>query len=51
MQCLPLKTYTADEERALAAALRTLPPGSPIAGAFVDYKKMRDADRACAGAG
>jgi hypothetical protein len=46
-QCLPLKTYTPAQEKALADALAALPADSPLAGAMADYGALRAADRAC----
>lgn len=44
--CLPLKAYTPDQQKALAAQLKTIPADSPLAQAIVDYERMRDSDRA-----
>jgi hypothetical protein len=48
-KCVPLKPYTPAQEAAAAAQLATLDPGSPVATMITDYKRMRDADRACIG--
>ena len=45
--CLPLKSYTAIEEQALATALEALQAGDPFIQAMTDYGQMRAADRAC----
>lgn len=45
--CPPLKTYTADQEKALAVALAALPAGSPLVGAMADYGALRATVRAC----
>lgn len=45
--CLPLKTYSPAEQKALAEQLATIPKGSPLDLAMQDYGAMRDADRAC----
>lgn len=44
--CLPLKAYTKAEQDALNAQYHALPPDSPVAQAFIDYVKLRDANRA-----
>lgn len=46
-QCLPMKTYTAAEEHALAGAVRALQADSPLVGAMADYGALRAANRAC----
>lgn len=46
--CPPVKTYTPAEQKALAAELAALPPGSALGSAIVDYGRLRDASRACA---
>lgn len=48
-QCVPVKAYSADQEKALAAAVVALPPGSALIEAMADYGAMRAAARACAG--
>lgn len=47
LQCLPLKTYSAEQQKALADALAVLPDTSPVASAMIDYGQLRAADRAC----
>lgn len=49
VECLPLKAYTQAEQDGLRAQLASLPQGSPVQLAMLDYLKMRDADRACMG--
>jgi hypothetical protein len=44
--CPPLVAYNADIQRQVAAELRRLPKGSPLAQMIIDYKKTRDACRA-----
>lgn len=46
LTCLPLVTYTPEQEAAMAAELVAAPS---LAQAMADYGKMRDADRACLG--
>lgn len=46
--CLPMKSYTAAQQQAVAAQLAALPPDSPVAGLVVDYGQLRAANRACA---
>ena len=50
LTCLPLKTYTPAEQKALADAMAALDPTSPLIGLAGDYSAMRDADRACVAA-
>ena len=45
--CLPMRDYTADQEKALAEAVASLPPASPLVGFVADYGAIRAADRAC----
>jgi hypothetical protein len=45
--CPAVKTYTPDEQKALAKAVAVLPADSPIIGALGDYSRMRAASRAC----
>ena len=45
--CLPLKSYSPQEQAALGAELAGLPAGSMLARAMIDYEALRDADRAC----
>lgn len=45
--CPAVKTYTLDEQKALAKAVAALPADSPIIGALGDYSRMRAASRAC----
>lgn len=45
--CPPIRTYTADEQKALASAIGTLPDGSPLVGAMLDYGALRKAIKAC----
>lgn len=47
--CLPVKTYSPDEQRAISTALASLPANSPLIGVIADYEGMRDAARACKG--
>ena len=45
--CIPLVSYSAEQQKALAAALVVIDPSNPLVGAMVDYGQMRAADRAC----
>jgi hypothetical protein len=45
--CIPLRTWTQDEQAQLAAALSAAPQTSPIWTLAKDWEQMRDADRAC----
>lgn len=45
--CLPMRSYSPAEQKALADQLETLPQDSPVSRAFIDYERLRDADRAC----
>lgn len=45
--CPSVKIYSAADQAALAGALAALPPTSPLVGAMVDYKNLRDRLRAC----
>lgn len=45
--CGSVKTYSSAEMNALAAALADLDVQSPIVGAFGDYQRMRNEQRAC----
>lgn len=47
VSCLPLVSYSAAQQRALASALDALPATSPLIQAFTDYAALRAADRAC----
>lgn len=49
LTCLPLKTYTPQQQALFEAELAALPPGDPLVGLTGDYLAMRDADRACLG--
>jgi len=46
--CPPLKTYSAEQQKALGAAVAALPADSPLVSAIVDYAALRAAVRACA---
>lgn len=48
-RCLPERSYTADQQRALAAAILALPPDSILISVLADYEAMRKADEACRG--
>jgi hypothetical protein len=49
--CLAVKAYTLDQLEQMAAAVRALPPDSPLRGLVVDYARLRDEARAeCGGA-
>lgn len=45
LECPPLKQYSRETQRKLAAELRALPPGAILGGVIVDYKALRDACR------
>lgn len=45
--CPSVKVYSAADQAALAAAVAALPATSPLVGAMVDYKNLRDRLRAC----
>lgn len=47
--CLPMKEYSATDQKALSAELKTklIMDGSQIARIVIDYKALRDANRAC----
>jgi hypothetical protein len=45
--CLPLKTYTPEQQAAVSAALKALPSDSPLPEFIGDFGAMRAADRAC----
>lgn len=47
--CPPLVSYRPEFQKRAAAELRALPRGSAVADLVVDYKKTRDAIRACGG--
>ena len=47
VSCPPLKSYSAADQKALAAALTALAPDSPLVGAMADYGALRAAVRAC----
>lgn len=47
VQCLPLASYSPEEQRKAAAELAALPQGSSLAKLVIDYGKLRAADRAC----
>lgn len=50
--CLAVRAYTPDQLAAMAAAVRALPPDSPLRRMVVDYARLRDEARAaCEGAG
>lgn len=44
--CLAVKAYTPDQLETLAAAVRALPPDSPLRRLVVDDARLRDAARA-----
>lgn len=44
--CVPVKAYTPDQLAAMSAAVRALPPASPLRGLVVDYERLRDEARA-----
>jgi hypothetical protein len=44
--CLAIKAYRPGQLETLAAAVRALPPDSPLRGLVVDYARLRDAARA-----
>lgn len=45
--CPPLKAYSAERQKALAAELAALPHESVIPDVLADYKVLRDQVRAC----
>lgn len=45
--CPALKTWTADQQKALAAALEPIPESSPIWQMEFDWGRMRGEIRAC----
>jgi len=45
--CPPLVRYGPEMQKRAAVELRALPKGSALADMIVDYKKTRDAIRAC----
>lgn len=47
--CPPLVKYSPEMQRRAAVELRALARGSAVADMIVDYKKTRDAIRACGG--
>lgn len=50
LQCLPMVSYSKEEQAQAADELSKLPAGSMLARFVVDYGAMRSADRACQGA-
>ena len=46
--CPPVKVYSRSQQDALAAAVASLPPDSPLIAAMLDYGRLRAAARACA---
>lgn len=47
VSCPPLRTWTADEQAALATALSPIPPESMLWALERDWQATRDAIRAC----
>ena len=47
--CLSLRQWSDVEQMNMKADLETLPDGSPLVGAMVDYARMRSQARACSG--
>lgn len=48
--CIPVKNYSSQQEKQMSAALKSLPPGSPLNDMAVDWAQMRSEGRACAAA-
>lgn len=44
-RCPPLKQYSLETQRKIAAELRALPPGALLGVVTADYKGLRDACR------
>lgn len=45
--CLPMVTYSPEQEAKAAEELKALPPGSVLGTLITDYGRMRAEDRAC----
>lgn len=49
--CPAVKQYTPGQDQDLLHAYQSLPAGSPLRSAMMDYKALRDGLRACQGTG
>lgn len=45
--CPEVQTFTAAQQKAMATALKQLPPGSPLEPLAVDWERMRTEAKAC----
>jgi hypothetical protein len=48
--CLPIAAYDRAFQARLADEIQRLPPGTALERAMLDYARLRDQGRACAGA-